>query len=107
MAIEIACSDLGIADCDFVARGETPADVVNQLARYLRKEKGINLPDTDVILQGDVGDTNAPTEAEGKAVVELVKRIRSRLHVGPELAAEPAGLNEPPTTLRGGPLSNQ
>jgi predicted small metal-binding protein len=56
MAKEISCDELGIVGCDFIARGETAGDVVEQVVQHLHSEHDIDLPDADAILEGRVGD---------------------------------------------------
>ena len=41
MAKVVTCRDVGV-DCDFVARGETEQDVLEQCAEHGRKEHGMN-----------------------------------------------------------------
>ena len=47
---EVRCADLGIADCDYVARGETAKAVVDQMVEHLEDEHGIEMPDSEIIL---------------------------------------------------------
>jgi len=41
MSKVVTCRDVGV-DCDFVARGETEQDVLEQCAEHGRKEHGMN-----------------------------------------------------------------
>ena len=41
MAKAVSCREVGV-DCDFVARGETEQDVLEQCAEHGRKEHGMN-----------------------------------------------------------------
>ena len=41
MSKVVTCRDIGV-DCDFVARGETEQDVLEQCAEHGRKEHGMN-----------------------------------------------------------------
>jgi len=41
MAKVVSCREVGV-DCDFVARGETEQDVLEQCAEHGRKEHGMN-----------------------------------------------------------------
>jgi predicted small metal-binding protein len=41
MSKVVRCRDVGV-DCDFVARGETEQDVLQQCAEHGRKEHGMN-----------------------------------------------------------------
>ena len=85
MAYEIKCGeDLGIANCDFAARGETPGDALAQMTDHLEDKHDLSLPDDDVILEGQdtnvvrsVMQTDQFTE-EDRVVVE---RLREQLNV--------------------------
>lgn len=55
MAYRISMSELGIANDDTVFEGRTPADVLNELVPYLKKQHGIDLPDMGDYLTGGRG----------------------------------------------------
>lgn len=79
MTFKIKGSDLGVKNCDFVAAGETPQDVVEQMVTHLREEHDIRMPDEDVILTGGEGEWEAQEEDAGAAVI--VKRLREALEL--------------------------
>jgi predicted small metal-binding protein len=80
MTIELRCSDLGIRDCSWVARGETAGDVVEQVVRHLRREQDINMPNPEQIIEGQVYDD--PMDTLDPAVATLVERLREELNLG-------------------------
>lgn len=94
MTISLACADLGIQDCDWVVSGETPAEVVEQVVRRLRKEKGIKMPDPEAILEGDL--TEDPLDdGIDEAAATIVRRLYEELDIqrlrGPADAAPAVG----------------
>ena len=40
MSMVVKCRDVGV-DCDFVARGQTPQEVMNKCAEHARTEHGM------------------------------------------------------------------
>lgn len=68
--------DLGIADCDFVAHGETPADVVEQVVEHLQDEHDIDMPDLDAILENEVEAALLP-----ESVRLVVARLQEALNI--------------------------
>jgi predicted small metal-binding protein len=48
---EIQGEELGVADCTFVARGETAREVVEAMTEHLEAEHGIDMPSPDVIVE--------------------------------------------------------
>lgn len=88
---ELSGEDLGVAGCDFVARGEAAGEVVELMVEHLQDEHGIDMPEPTVILDtyadeaslfaklAEVfgGDTDKQTEL-------LVQRIREELHLDVE-----------------------
>ena len=93
MAKEIRCDELGIAGCDFVARGETVGDVVEQVVQHLHSEHDIELPDADAILEGRVGDN--PNIVGSKQEFLIIERLRESLDI------EPMGGSVPPKPATG------
>ena len=82
MAIELNCRDLGVADCDWTATGETPEDVVEQAVEHLKKEHNIKMPDPEVIMEGKFSDD--PLNSEASEEVRLVvTRMREELDIVP------------------------
>jgi predicted small metal-binding protein len=47
---ELRAGDLGIANCDYIARGEDSRALVKDLISHLRKEHNLKMPSPDVIL---------------------------------------------------------
>jgi len=47
---EVSCADLGVADCDYVARGEDAEAVVDDMVVHLEEEHDLDMPEPDVIL---------------------------------------------------------
>ena len=92
MAIELNCRDLGVADCDWTAKGETPADVVEQAVEHLRKDHDLKMPEPEMIVEGRLPEE--PLESEPDEAVEMVvKRMWEELDITPQDAppdAEPA-----------------
>lgn len=92
MAIELSGKDLGVAGCDYTASGETPADVVDQMAEHLRKKHDIDMPGTQTIMEGRTSD-NPIIEGTDDRVALIIRRMHSELDIprsadGPD--AEPA-----------------
>jgi predicted small metal-binding protein len=95
LSMEIKCSELGVKDCDFTARGETAGEVVRQVIEHLETAHGLDMPDADLILAGD--DLKQPL-SETKPEVELiVERLREALNIipseGPQMSQIPIGRN--------------
>jgi predicted small metal-binding protein len=84
----VSGADLGIANCDFVAEGETPADVVAQMVDHLRSEHDIDMPDTETIMSDDFDlDMLFKDRDEGARLV--VDRLREELNVTPSEPTTP------------------
>jgi len=86
---EVRCTELGVQDCDFVARGETPKETVDEMVAHLEEEHNIDLPEPHVIME------DYPTEesflekiAEAfagepdKETRLIVQRLRETLDIG-------------------------
>ena len=84
---KIKCSELGVRDCDFVAKGESPGEIVKEVVEHLRAEHDIDMPDTDTILAGEVGEEF--TEVIGEEVTLIVERLTTALNVVPPEESEP------------------
>jgi predicted small metal-binding protein len=84
---KIKCSELGIRDCDFVAKGESPGEIVKEVVEHLRAEHDIDMPDTDTILAGEVGEEF--TEVIGEEVTLIVERLTTALNIVPPEESEP------------------
>ena len=78
----IHCSELGIANCDWVASGETPGDVIDEVVAHVRDLHGIDMPDTETILEGDYVENPVLDDAEAGAVL-IIRRLRETLGLGP------------------------
>lgn len=92
MAIELNCRDLGVADCDWTARGETPADVVQQAVEHLEERHDMEMPDPEIILEGRSPEEPLQPGVD-EAVRIVVKRMWDELEITPQDAppgAEPA-----------------
>lgn len=81
MTKKITGSELGIQDCDFTARGETAIDVASQVVEHLRAEHGIDLPDAEVIMSGDLSTSIMPSA--DPAVHLIVDRLKETLNIVP------------------------
>ena len=83
-------SNLGIKDCNFVAKGESAGDVVKQIVEHLRAEHDLDMPDADVILAGEL--SRDPLEIVDPAVALIVERLTEALDIVP---ADEGKLPEP------------
>lgn len=84
--MRIHCSELGVADCDWVASGETPGEVLDQAVAHLRDEHGLDMPDPETILEGDYVE-NPVLEDADEGIVVMIRRLRETL--GIEQRADP------------------
>ena len=92
---EMHCSELGVHECDFVAHGETPAEVVEQFAAHLRSEYGIDLPDVDQILEGRTPADRLMEGRISKDAALVVTRLREKLGIDVETRKEPPEMPRP------------
>lgn len=90
MTKQITASELGIQDCDFTARGETASDVVGQVVEHLRAEHGIDMPDAEIIMSGDLSKSILPPIDPG--VQMIVDRMKETLNIVPPASATEARL---------------
>jgi predicted small metal-binding protein len=74
----IHCSELGIANCDWIASGETPGDVIDEVVAHLRDDHGIDMPDTETILEGNYIENPVMDDAD-EGVVIMIRRLRETL----------------------------
>ena len=81
MTMTVTGRELGVADCDFEASGETAGDVVREMVDHLRSEHDIDMPDADVILAGKVSEEPLAVDEPGPALV--VERLISKLDIMP------------------------
>jgi predicted small metal-binding protein len=81
VAKEIKCSHLGVVGCDFVARGVTAGDVVEQSVEHLRSKHDMDMPDADAILKSGVSDD--PELMHKKDVLLVIERLRAALDIEP------------------------
>jgi predicted small metal-binding protein len=79
MTIELSCSELGIHNCDWVARGATAGEVVEQVVQHLSRHQNINMPDPDAIVEGWVFDD--PMDTPDPEVATIVRRLREKLNL--------------------------
>ena len=88
MTKKITGSELGIQDCDFTAHGETASDVVGQVVEHLRTEHGIDMPDAELIMSGDLNQSIMPPTDPG--VEMIVDRLKETLNIVPPGSATEA-----------------
>jgi len=93
---ELKCEDLNVKDCDFVVRGDTPKDVIEQAVEHLREEHDISLPDAQRILDG-----KGIEHLEDQARL-VAQRIREALDIKSEADTPGAGPGEPPPNVTPG-----
>jgi len=79
--------DLAIKDCDFVAEGKAPADIVKQFVEHLRSEHGIDMPDAEDILDREELE---PVRVPGSRPDEQVQLVVTRLREELGLQTEPS-----------------
>lgn len=91
MTRKIECRELGIKDCDFVAKGETAGDIVREVVEHLRAEHDIDMPDADVILAGEVDQD--PFKMVDRATALVVQRLVEALNIAP---SEGPAMPKPP-----------
>ena len=48
--VEVSCLELGVIDCDYIARGMTPGEVLEKMVDHLRSEHDLDMPDAEEIL---------------------------------------------------------
>ena len=84
--IQIPCEELGVYECDYVARAKTPAEAAKQIVEHLRSEHGLHLPDVDEILGGRSLVDRLSGGRLGKDEALVMQRLRERLHVDSEAA---------------------
>ncbi len=48
---EVSCEELGVIDCDYEARGETPGDVLKKMVDHLQTVHDMDIPDAEEILK--------------------------------------------------------
>jgi len=97
--IRIHCSELGIADCDWVASGETPGDLVRDVVAHLGDDHGVDMPDAETILEGNyIEDPVMGDKDEGAAII--VRRLREALNIEPRVEGldAPSVMAPPPQT---------
>lgn len=83
---ELRCSELTVADCDYVARGETTGDVLEDIIEHLDEEHDVELPDAEDIIDDAVDED----ELDGEARV-IVNRIQERMAIAEAGGAELSG----------------
>lgn len=76
---EIACNKLGVENCDYVAEGETAGDVVTDMVKHLRARHGIEMPDGEVIVSGEMRESIL--DEVDPEVKLIVKRLQEQLDV--------------------------
>ncbi|MHB0859025.1 MAG: DUF1059 domain-containing protein [Anaerolineae bacterium] len=87
MAVELKCADLGIAGCNTVFHGETPAEAIEELRKHLKAEHDVNLPEADIILKAEPNwDLRAATDSfmrDGydRKEITIIRRLRTMFEV--------------------------
>lgn len=76
--------DLNIEGCNYEAEGVTAADVLRMMLAHLESEHGIELPDPDTILTGNVDE-----ERLDHGTKLVLERIRQRLDLTDKGSSEP------------------
>lgn len=102
--LQVTCQELRVQDCDFVAHGEAPAEIVEQLTEHLRSEHGIDLPDAEEILEGrTAADRLMEGEIDEDAAL-VVTRLRERLGIEVEPGPEHPNMPRTGPVAAKGPL---
>jgi predicted small metal-binding protein len=84
MTMRVRCEeDLGIEGCDAVVRGETAGEVLREIVPHLRAEHGLELPDADEILEGQMSQDELFEGPADQAVKVTVRRLRDTLNIEP------------------------
>lgn len=97
MTYQVSCNeDLGIEGCDFVASGESPADVLEELLPHLRSAHNLSMPDADTILDGYVREDPFVNGEAAGPVETVVRRLQRALELD---EPAPAPTNEPVPVL--------
>jgi len=86
MTIELACTELGVEDCDFIASGETPGEVVTQFVEHLESEHDIDMPDVDSILKDKMTTDEFLGGGFDEDAIMVVRRLQEKLGIEPELS---------------------
>lgn len=87
---EIKGGDLGVVDCDYVARGKDAKAVVEDMVAHLEEEHDISMPDPEVILDPDRKEgvlnrvADALTGGRDRGTELLVQRLRTALDIKTE-----------------------
>jgi predicted small metal-binding protein len=48
---KVSCEDLGVIDCNYVARGEIPGDVFTEMVDHLKTTHDMDMPEAEEILK--------------------------------------------------------
>ncbi len=91
--------ELGIANCDFVAQGESEGEVVEQVVQHLRQDHNVAMPDAEVILQQNAHFF------QDEAVQAVVRRLRDHLNLGTAEGRPYTTDTPPPGIDSGSPLN--
>lgn len=89
---ELSCADLRIADCDYVARGETARGVLEDMVEHLEADHDLDLPDVESILVGDEVDYG-----EDERVRLIVARMQEELNIKTEEEIDREDVEDIPT----------
>lgn len=83
---ELRCSELGVADCDYVARGETTGDVLEEMIDHLQDEHDVELPDAEEMIEDRVDEDELDSEAR-----IILDRLQERLAIAEEEGPDVVG----------------
>lgn len=93
MTKRLACKQLGVIGCDFSASGESAGDIVRQVVEHLRAEHDMDMPDPEIILEGETMEDPLDMVEPGSALV--VQRLKEALNIvqpkNPKISRPPLG----------------
>lgn len=98
--IEISGKDLGIENCDFVARGKTAGDVVESMFDHLEKEHDMHMPEVKETLEMYQGHIEA-FDYRRAAVVNAEMPLDEGVKIIIQRLKEKLDLPETPADYRG------
>lgn len=99
--ISLSDRELGIANCDYVATGETVGDVVEDMVEHLEDEHDVDMPSVESILDAEgsmhIADLGLDFDLSEEAAL-LVRRIRTEMNLideetGDDTPLVPPGVN--------------
>jgi predicted small metal-binding protein len=87
MVEELRGTQLGIADCGFVAQG-SPGEIVRRFVEHLRAEHEIDMPDVEEILKGKVGEDDVVKGKIDRGAWIVTQRLQEELDIRPPKSEE-------------------